>query len=369
MKRVLFIIAFASIHICVFAQLDIIQYQLEHNKSQSQKITIKSMNDNFTTVDLVLECRWDSITNQIQFVFNRSLDYQESKTILCFSMYSGQNTSLIKNMKKQNSISKVLWLGRQTKYLKLLRYFMSSDDGKGDAGNHYVTIPNGILETFNFYMYNVKAPEVSIDFKTYFLRQEKKPFSRRNMRIIGEAYHVYLKIELIRPVIDPCNGSDELLNGIMEKIAQLDSIQETEIAQIKSRANCAVNLKEKQIAVEQDFLESYPEWDNYFQCEIIEEAINRYSEIRSAILNDTCRVVRPPVGACNLDFKTFNERLMNLQIDILRKKRNGENTEKEKTDYLSIKNDTDRRITGNCPRDQVDNYRSFCSNIEKALNE
>ena len=374
MKRsLLFFIAVVSVNYYVLsqgAQGDVVRYELKHNQEESQKITLTSMNDNFTTVDLALECRWDSITNQIQFVFNRSLEFQESSTILCFSMYSGNNTTLIKNMKKQNSTAKALWLGRERSYIKLLRYFMRSDDGKCDIASHYVALANGIIESFNFSMNNGKASEVSIEFKVYFLKQEKKRCSRRNMRIIGEAYDLNVKIELIRPVINVCEGSDEILNEIIEKIAQLESIREKDITQIKAKPNCTVNLKEKQTEVIQDFLEYYPAWDNYSQCEMIEDAINRYSDIRSAILNDTCIVVtRRPVTACSVDFKTINDSLMDLQIDILRKKRNGDNTENEKTEYLSIKNDTDKKLTANCPKDQVDSYNTFCRNIEKALNE
>ena len=189
------------------------------------------------------------------------------------------------------------------------------------------------------------------------------------MRIIGEAYDLNVKLELIRPVINVCDGSDELLNDIIEKIAQLESIKDNEIIDIKKRSDCAVKLKEKQTAVEQDFLEYYPAWDKYSQCEMLEDAVKRYSDIRFDILNDTCIKVPPVVKRCEVDFRTINDRLMNLQIDILRKKRNGDSTENEKTEYLAIKNDTDKRITNNCPKEQVASYYTFCRNIERALNE
>ena len=370
-RRLLVIIAFTSISYCVSAQLEVVRFQLEHNKAQSKKITISSKNDSFTSVELTLECKWDSITDHIQFFFNRSLDFSESGAILCFSMYNGRNMTSIKRMRKSNSTVKALWLAPQTRHLSQLQYFLRSDDGKSDEASHYITLPNGIMETFNFYMNNGKASAVSLDFRTYFLKQEKKRCGRRNMKIIGEAYDVNVKIELLRPVKDPCKGSDVLLNELIDKIAQLEGIQEKDIAQIKKGPNCAAKLKEKQTAVGQSFLERYPEWDNFFKCEMIEEAIIRYSEVRTAILSDTCAVVARRVVAtsCSVDFKTVNNNLMNLQIDILRKKRNGERIEAERTNYLAIKNDVDKRITPNCPKDQVESYRTFCRNIEKALNE
>ena len=369
MKRsLILLIALTGINYCVLAQQDEVLFRLEHNKMQMQKVSIMSKNNSRHTVDLTLECKWDSIAGQIFFVFDRSADLQASNVILCFSMYSDKNPTLIKRMNKYNSTLKVLWRKKNTG-IRQLYHFLKSDYGTGDVSTHYITLANGIMETFNFYMNNSADSNIPITFKTYFIQEDKKFLSKRNMRIIGEAYDLNVRLDLFRPVIDPCKGSDEIVNAIDEKISLLDSINKNDIAGIKSKTNCAANLKTKQTEIEQSFLESYPEWEKFLHCELVEEAWGRYDELRTLILSDTCVRVTRTVAGCNLDFTSINELLMNLQIDILRKKRNKENIEAERTEYTAIKNDTDKKITARCPKNQVDSYRSFCRNIEIALNE
>ncbi len=364
-RSLLFFIIILGIQINIFAQQPL-SLHLQHKVLQKQEITIEGDDTNASDhFRLMLEVKWDSLENKIYLKFDRNTISDGPNLKLCFSQL--KNAELIKNVKNCNSGSKMLWRGKNAKNIKQLDYFLRSDDIKLEFEDCYEFVSNNnVSKDFSFSIKEKRASSIHIDLNNlYVLRDQKRPwytFSKRNMKIEYRVKPIELKLILEYPPIDPCNESDKILFDIKSKIVRLEKIK-AEITQLKIRQNCT-SLKSKQDQTKQNFQEKYIEWNNHSKCNEVSEAIVKYKQIREDILREQC-IMRP----CSVDFSKINAPLMNLQIDILRKTKNGESVEKERTEYFSIKEDTDKKITSDCPRNQVDNYRAICKNIERALNK
>jgi len=319
----------------------------------------------FIKVDWVV----DAEKNNIVLTFDRTSSEGEG-LLLCFPLMS--NSMLLNQVKACNSLSKRIWRGKGAKSIKRMDYFFQSDDVDKNYSDCYRYVAINNEEEFD--LGNIGEKEILFISLTnlYVVREEKRPWyhlSRRDMKLKYQAKPIDLEIVLERPPVDPClqESNMALLTEVKGRIVELEKIKEKAEDIVKRNRNCSSQLIEIFKEVEDNFPLEQPAWSSS-DCNEVEVAFSNYKEIRLDVLSQKCRpATGRSVSRCP-DLQKINLQLMNLQMEIYSKKKDGKSMEKEKMMFLEIKNDTDKKITASCDKDLIDSYRSFCSYIEEALN-
>ena len=351
----------------LFAQ-ETIRLKLQPGASEKKEIRIiQPYSDGIDNFSMFLKVDWvtDAEKNNIILTFDRT-NSEGKNLILCFPLM--KNSMSTNSVKAFNSLSKQIWRGKSAKSIRQMEYFFQSDDVEKNYNDYYRYVAVNNEEEFD--LGNVgdkKNLFISLN-NLYVIREEKRPWyllSKRDMKMEYRAEPINLEIVL---ETDPClfENNIALLEEAKEKIIELEAIKEKAEEVVRVNRNCSSQLRRIFEEVEYSFPLEQPAWSSS-NCNEVQVAFFEYQKIRTDIFSQRCRSA-PATGDCP-DLQNINKQLMSLQMEIYSKKREGKSVENEKAQFLTIKNDTDKKITSSCDKNLLDSYRSFCAYIEDALNK
>lgn len=355
-----------------------VRFKLQPGKSEQKEIqVIQPYSDGLDDFPVQLKAEWvtDGGKNNIVLMFDRTNSEGEG-LILCFPLM--RNPMTLGDVKACNSLSKRIWKGKGAKSIGQMNYFLQSDDVEKDYSDCYRYVAVNNEEEFDLGSVGEKESLFISLTNLYVMREEKRPWyylSKRDMKLEYRAEPIDIEIMLERLPADPCliESNVALLKEVKAKVAELEAIRERVESVIKANKNCSSLLKEIFEEVEEDFPLEQPTW-SASECNEVKAAFLSYKKIRIDIFSQKCRTRSTGGGSVAVgatpcpDLKKINKQLMNLQMEIYAKKKEGKSIEKEKASYQNIKNDTDKKISSSCDKDLLDSYRSFCTYIEDALN-
>lgn len=361
----------------LFAQ-EPVRFKLQPGTSEKKEVQIvQPYSDGLDDFPLFLTMEWvvDGGKNNIVMTFDRTNSEGEG-LLLSFPLM--KNAMLLSDVKACNSLSKRIWRGKGARSVRQMDYFLQSDDIEKQYSDCYRYVAANNEEEFDLGNIGEKESVFFSLINLYVMREEKRPWyylSKRDMKLEFRAEPIDVEIILERPPADPCELESNigLLKEAERRVAELESIKEEAEEVIRTNRNCSSLLKAIFEDVEENFPLDQPEWDSS-ECNKVKGAYSNYKKVRINILSQQCRSVATGGGSSSSattrcpDLKKINQQLMNLQMEIYAKKKDGKSPEKERTSFLSIKNDTDKKITSSCDKDLLDSYRSFCTYIEDALN-
>ncbi len=357
-----------------------VYFKVQPGTSDKKELRVTQLNsDGLNDFLLHLNVQWitDDGKNNVVLTFDRSNSEGEG-LLLCFPLM--RYATRLDNVKACNSLSRRVWKGKGARSIRYMNYFLQSDDVEKDYNDCYRFVAVNNEEEFDLGSIGDKE-KLSLSLTNlYVMREEKRPWyylSKRDMKLEYRAKPIDVEILLERPPADPCKQTDnvKLLEEIEGKIIELEAAKERAKDVVKTNNNCAALLKEIFKDVKSNYPEEQLEWSNS-NCSDIQTSAEEYKKIYNEIFSIRCKkivaapTVTPPItniGRCP-DLKKINKQLMNLQMNIYAKKKDGKNYEKERQDFLTIKNNTDKKISSICDQKLLESYRSFCAYIEDALN-
>lgn len=363
MKYILFSVLLFGVISGLFGQKSV-HISLKPKTPEKKEIQLlQSNSDGLNNFKILLYAEWivDEETDRIRLTFDRTNSDGEG-LLLCFPLVSEPIS--INNMKACNSVTKRIWKGKGMKPVNKITYFVESEDIEKEYKDCYRFVAINNKEDFEFDIKDQKeALELSLT-NLFITRETKRPwyyFSKKDMKAEYRAEPIDIKIELDRRAT-MClrEGNTLLLKELNEKVAELETMRER-ASNARSSANCYSQLKEVQSRLRADYPLAQPAW-NDSECDEVQDLYSRYKGLHSEISSMRCK----STAHCP-DLKRINKRLMDLQMKIYAKKKEGKNISKEKKEYLNIKNDTNKKITSDCNKDLLGSYKSFCTYIEQAL--
>lgn len=366
MRQIIFFIFLFGVVSELFAQ-DLIHFSLKPETPEKKEIQLVQPNsDGINDFKILLNAEWKTIDghDRINLTFDRTNSDGEA-LLLCFPLVNQAISP--KKVTSCNSSSKRIWKGKGAKSVKKMRYFLQSNDIDKDFKDCYRFVAINNKEEFEFNILE-RNEIINLSLTNLFvMREAKRPwykFSKRDVKLEYHAEPINIQIKLNRV----CERQENILilKDINKKVLGLE--------ELLSKANNAVNSNNCHSQIRQiqnELKNSYPfdqqGWSDS-ECDDIRIAFSKYKELRDEIYAVKCNKIstQNTKQRCP-DLKTINKRLMNLQMQIYAKKKDGKDISKEKSEYLSIKNNTDPNITSDCNKDLLTAYKSFCTYIEEAL--
>ena len=353
----------------LFAQAPV-RFKVQPGTSDKKELQIvQPSSDGLNDFLLHLNVEWvvDAGKNNIVITFDRSNSEGEG-LLLCFPLM--RDAMPLGKIKACNSLSKRIWKGKGAKFVKYMGYFIQSDDIEKEYSECYRYVAVNNEEDFDLGDIGEKESLFLSLTNLYVMSEAKRPWyylSKRDMRLEYRAEPIDVEITLERPPADPCllEENKTILGDIEQKIVELEAIKKKADDVVKANKNCASLLKNILTEVKENYPEEQVAWSNS-ECGDVKTFMSEYKEIYNSILAVKCKPVASK-GRCP-DLKKINKQLMTLQMNIYAKKKDGISYEKERGEFSTIKNSTDKKITSTCDKDLLDSYRSFCTYIEDALN-
>ncbi|MFV0538276.1 MAG: hypothetical protein ACK5M3_13050 [Dysgonomonas sp.] len=362
-KHILFFVFLFGVVSGLFAQ-DSIQFSLKPGMQEKKEIQVLQLNsDGLTDFKLFLNVEWKNVAgkDQVSLTFDRTNSDGEG-LLLCFPLIE-EPTSPNK-LKSCNSISNRIWKGKGAKSIQKIGYFFQSDDVEKEYNDCYRFVAINNKEDFEFNVVEGKdLIHLSLN-NLFVMREEKRAwhtFSKRDIKLEYRAEPINIQITLNRACQQESNI--QIMKDINEKVVDLEALK-VRAEEAINTANCHSQLKRIHSELRVNYPLEIQEW-NDSDCEEAQVVLSRYKELVVEIESMECKASVKTSGCP--DLKKINNRLMNLQMQIYAKKKDGKNIDREKKEFLNIKNDTDKKITADCNKDLLNAYRSFCTYIEEAL--
>lgn len=344
-----------------------IHFSLKPKTSEKKEIQLSQPNsDGLSDFKMLLNAEWtiEEETDRIRLTFDRTNSDGEG-LLLCFPLM--KDSASLNKMKACNSISKRIWKGKGAKSVHKIAYFIESDNIEKEYKDCYRFVAVNNKEDFEFTIKeNTEVLDLSLT-NLFVMREAKRPwyyFSKRDMKAEYRAEPINIRIKLNRPPVTPCQREDNtlLLKEINEKIVELEALHE-KANEAKLSNNCYGQLKDIQNELKSDYPLEQTAWSDS-ECDEVQDLFSTYKKLHAEIASTRCKSTSS--SSCP-DLKRINKRLMDLQMKIYAKKKDGKDISKEKKEFLNIKNDTDKKITSDCNKDLLGSYKSFCTYIEQAL--
>lgn len=361
MRQILFFIFLFGVVSDLLAQ-ELIQFTLKAETPEKKEIQLVQPNaDGINDFKILLNAEWKTVDGEDRIIltFDRTNSDGEG-LIACFPLFDHAISP--KKAKSCNSISKRIYKGKGAKSVKKIRYFLQSTDIQKEYRDCYRFVAINNKEEFEF---NILERQEMINISLnnlYVMREAKRPwykFSKRDMKLEYQAKPVNIQLKLNR--VCELEENVSILKDITKKVLDLE--------ELLSKSNNALNAIncQSQLRQIQNELKNYPidqpGWSDS-QCDEIQAVYSKYRGLRDSISSMRCK--GSMVSRCP-DLKEINKRLMNLQMQIYAKKKDGKDVNKERKEFLNIKNNTDAKITPDCNKDLLSAYKSFCTYIEEAL--
>lgn len=362
-KHILFFVFLFGIVSGLFAQ-DSISFSLKPGMQEKKEIQVLQLNsDGLSDFKLFLSVEWKNVAgkDRVNLTFDRTNSDGEG-LLLCFPLIKEPMSP--NKLKSCNSISNRIWKGKGAKSVQKIGYFIQTEDIEKEYNDCYRFVAINNKEDFEFNI--VEGKEVihlSLN-DLFVMREEKRAWhtlSKRDIKLEYRAEPIHIQITLNRACQQENNI--QILKDIREKIIELESLKE-KADNVINAANCYTQLRRIHSELKVNYPQEQQAW-NDSDCEEVQEVLTRYKELVSEIESMQCKTSAKTSGCP--DLKKINNRLMNLQMQIYAKKKDGKNINKEKKEFLNIKNDTDKKITADCNKDLLSAYKSFCTYIEEAL--
>ncbi len=320
-------------------------------------------------VKVRLDVNWDKKQKSLKLTFDRKSVPGNDFDILFFPLSTEQTT--VKEIIDCKSLKKTLWHAGNGANLNPVRYFMEADSlDRIRPNNCFAYLPNNNEIDFTFDTPETHTITIRLN-GLYVGKVAKRPwytFSGRDKKIEYKAEPVTITLHYQQEA--PTDRMEEkVVAFLQEQMTKLDGDAKYLFESQQAR-NCNL-FSVLQHLIKQDFINNNIKCEKFKDYAKVAPLLKQYNYQCERLMEETCSA--PQAATCSLseqEITQVNNQLKNLQMKITLMKKNNEDIEAEKKEFLSILSGIDSRITPECKRKYkrlLDAYMNYCDRIQGLL--